>query len=88
MEMARDIVNKAKQIDGLITSLPGIDKTQEQQMDRIASLEVELKAVEKRHLDISREKDDVSRDLEEMINKYIPIYMPPPTLILILTDSL
>ncbi|KAI8996918.1 hypothetical protein BDB01DRAFT_769087 [Pilobolus umbonatus] len=40
-ELVADLVNKAKEIDALIEMLPGIDQTEEDQMNILQSLEIE-----------------------------------------------
>lgn len=68
-ELARDMVAKAKEIELLISSLPGFDQSEEQQLDRIRALDTQLREVEKRRQKTRQEKEQVTIQLEDMITQ-------------------
>jgi len=66
-ELARDLILKTKEIDLLIGSLPGIGVSEEQQIERLESLEGELQDVERRRKEAVSRKEKLQRRLDEVI---------------------
>ncbi|KAI9363155.1 hypothetical protein BD770DRAFT_380911 [Pilaira anomala] len=54
-ELASDLVKKAKEIDALIEVLPGIDQTEDEQIDILRSLEEENRIANEDYEDAVRE---------------------------------
>ncbi|KAI5814623.1 mediator complex, subunit Med21 [Pyronema omphalodes] len=68
-ELARDIIVKSKQIEVLITSLPGIGVSEEDQKNRLLNLEQQLKEAEAERLKAVEEKELARERLESVIVK-------------------
>lgn len=66
-ELARDLVMKTKQIEVLITSLPGIGISEEEQERRLRMLEAQLKEAEKERESAIREKEEARERLNEVL---------------------
>ncbi len=66
-ELARDLIVKEQQIEALISSLPGIGTSEQEQVERIAELERQLREVEKERKEAAKEKRDILRRLDERI---------------------
>ncbi|TPX14998.1 uncharacterized protein E0L32_004828 [Thyridium curvatum] len=67
LELARDLIYKEQQIEYLITTLPGIDNSEEDQEQYIKELEEELKVAEAQFQEASKEKDTILAKLDEII---------------------
>ncbi|KAK1143527.1 Mediator of RNA polymerase II transcription subunit 21 [Aspergillus melleus] len=66
-ELARDLVIKEQQIEYLISVLPGIDSSEEQQERRIKELEKELRGVEEEREERMRELGRLRKRLEGVL---------------------
>ncbi|KAI9044102.1 med21 domain-containing protein [Aspergillus affinis] len=66
-ELARDLVIKEQQIEYLISVLPGIDSSEEQQERRIKELEKELRGMEEEREERMRELGRLRRRLEGVL---------------------
>lgn len=66
-ELAKDLIVREQQIELLISSLPGLENTTEDQQKRIAELEEELKKEEAKRAEAVKEKDVMLQKLEEVI---------------------
>ncbi|OLL24265.1 Mediator of RNA polymerase II transcription subunit 21 [Neolecta irregularis DAH-3] len=69
-ELAKDIVSKAREIDLLIESLPGITATENEQMERIRNLQVELDKVQQEQKQVFSERDILRTRLDELITSF------------------
>ena len=61
------MIVREQQIELLISSLPGLENTTEDQQNRIAELEEDLKKEEKKRAEAVKEKDVLLQKLEEVI---------------------
>lgn len=68
-EMAKDLVAKEKQIEALITTLPGTDRSREQQEQRMQELNVQLEDMDRDLLEAANEKDVLLKKVEGAIWK-------------------
>jgi mediator of RNA polymerase II transcription subunit 21 len=66
-ELSRDLILKTKEIELLISSLPGIGVSEAQQLARLEKLEGELQAVEKRRREVMARKEELQQRLDEVI---------------------
>jgi mediator of RNA polymerase II transcription subunit 21 len=66
-EFARDIVIKQQQMEALIANLPGLNVSEEQQVERMKELERELEGLEGDRLEAVKEKEVLLRRVEEKI---------------------
>lgn len=66
-ELAQDLIIKEQQIEALISMLPGLDNSEEDQEDTIRQLEEELMAAEKKRKEAVKEKEAVLARLEGVI---------------------
>lgn len=66
-ELAQDIVIREQQIEMLISLLPGLESSEEDQTRAIKELEEELKEAEKQRQDAIREKEQVRMRIDEII---------------------
>jgi mediator of RNA polymerase II transcription subunit 21 len=66
-ELSRDLILKTKEIELLISSLPGIGVSEAQQITRLEKLEGELQAVEKRRKEVMARKEELQQRLDEVI---------------------
>jgi len=68
-ELARDLIVKSKQIEVLITTLPGIGVSEYDQQARLRSLEAQLKEAEEERVKSVQEKEDARVRLESVVVK-------------------
>ncbi|KAI5850956.1 mediator complex, subunit Med21 [Tricharina praecox] len=68
-ELARDLIIKSKQIEVLITTLPGIGVSEDDQQARLRSLEAQLKEAEEERVKSVQEKEDARVRLESVVVK-------------------
>jgi len=68
-ELARDLVIKSKQIEVLITTLPGIGVSEDDQQARLLSLEAQLKEAEEERVKSVQEKEEARVRLENVVVK-------------------
>ena len=66
-ELSRDMVFKEKQIEALISALPGLKNSEEEQLARMKELEAELDALEGEREEAVREKEALVKRVEEKI---------------------
>lgn len=66
-EFARDIVIKQQQVEALIANLPGLNVSEEQQIERMKQLEKELEGLEDERLQAVKEKEVLLKKVEEKI---------------------
>ncbi|MCJ1474454.1 RNA polymerase II mediator complex subunit [Lambiella insularis] len=66
-ELAHDLVLKQKQIEALINTLPGIEKSEEDQTRRIKELDVELRQMEEERREVVEEKERLLERVEAVI---------------------
>jgi mediator of RNA polymerase II transcription subunit 21 len=66
-EFARDIVIKQQQMEALIANLPGLNVSEEQQVERMKELERELEGLEGDRLEAVKEKEVLLKRVEEKI---------------------
>jgi len=69
VELARDLIFKSKQIEFLITSLPGIGVSEDEQQERLKNLETELKEAEEERCRAVREREKAAEDLDAVIRE-------------------
>ncbi|KAK4231313.1 mediator of RNA polymerase II transcription subunit 21 [Podospora fimiseda] len=67
LELARDLITKEQQIEYLISTLPGLDNSERDQMQMIRDLEEEIAAAEQQRLEAVKEKDEVLKKLDSLI---------------------
>ncbi|KAL8847505.1 MAG: hypothetical protein Q9221_007460 [Calogaya cf. arnoldii] len=68
-ELASDLVEKVKEIESLTGMLPGLDKSEENQVNRIRELEEVLRTVEDERRAAVSERDECLGRLEEVIGR-------------------
>lgn len=66
-ELAQDLIIREQQIEYLISKLPGLDHSEEDQEERIVELEKELKAAEEKRKVAVKEKEVILAKLDEVI---------------------
>ncbi|KAH7084327.1 mediator complex, subunit Med21 [Paraphoma chrysanthemicola] len=66
-EFARDVVLKQQQMEALIASLPGLNVSEEQQIERMKQLERELEELETERAQAVKEKEVLLRKVEDKI---------------------
>ncbi|KAH7377920.1 mediator complex, subunit Med21 [Phaeosphaeria sp. MPI-PUGE-AT-0046c] len=66
-EFAQDIVFKQQQVEVLIAGLPGLNVSEEQQIERMKQLEKELEGLEGDRLEAVKEKELLLNKVEEKI---------------------
>jgi mediator of RNA polymerase II transcription subunit 21 len=66
-EMSRDMVLKEQQLEVLIASLPGLNTSEGEQVERMKALEAELAGLEGERVEAVREREALVRRVEERI---------------------
>jgi len=66
-ELAQDLVVKEQQIELIISNLPGLKRSEQNQEEEIRLLEEELKLAEVRRMEAVKEKEAVLEKLEAVI---------------------
>ncbi|KAG9259257.1 RNA polymerase II transcription mediator [Emericellopsis atlantica] len=66
-ELSRDLITKEQQIEYLISMLPGLQNSEEDQEKSIKELEEDLKAAEAQRLEALKEKDEILAELDRVI---------------------
>tara|TARA_R110002003_G_scaffold105_3_gene8743 strand:+ start:14986 stop:15519 length:534 start_codon:yes stop_codon:yes gene_type:complete len=66
-EFARDVVLKQQQVEALIANLPGLNVSEEQQIERMKQLERELEELETERAQAVKEKEVLLRKVEDKI---------------------
>ncbi len=66
-ELAQDLILKEQQIEGLISTLPGLKNSEKEQEELIRQLEEELKVAEEERKAAVKEKEVVLARLESVI---------------------
>ncbi|KAL9600075.1 MAG: hypothetical protein Q9219_003445 [cf. Caloplaca sp. 3 TL-2023] len=66
-ELAGDLVLKVKEIEELVAVLPGLDKNEEVQRERIKELDLELKAAEAERKRAVEEREEWLERVEDAI---------------------
>jgi len=69
VELARDLIFKSKQIEFLITSLPGIGVSEDEQQERLKNLETELKEAEEERCRAVRDREEAAEKLDAVIRR-------------------
>ncbi|KAK4193947.1 mediator of RNA polymerase II transcription subunit 21 [Podospora australis] len=67
LELARDLITKEQQVEYLISTLPGLDNSERDQLQMIRELEDELEVAEKQRLEAVKERDEVLKRLDGLI---------------------
>jgi mediator of RNA polymerase II transcription subunit 21 len=67
VELSRDLIVKEQQIEVLISTLPGLDNSEEDQERNIRELEDDLKAAEAQRQEALKERDQILGDLDTVI---------------------
>ncbi len=67
LELARDLIYKEQQIEVLISSLPGLDNSEQDQERFIKELEEELRVAETQRQEAIREKDETLAKLNRVV---------------------
>lgn len=67
LELARDLITREQQIEYLISSLPGLDNSEHDQLQSIKELEEELMVAEKQRQEAVKEKDEVLVKLDQTL---------------------
>ena len=68
-ELSRDLIVKTKQIEVLITSLPGIGVSEEEQKERLRTLEEQLRDAEEERVRAALEREEARERLESVVVK-------------------
>ncbi|OBT54611.1 hypothetical protein VE04_05060 [Pseudogymnoascus sp. 24MN13] len=66
-ELAKDLIVREQQIELLISALPGLEHSEQNQQERIKALEEELEKEEKKRQAAVKEKDVLLAKLDEVI---------------------
>lgn len=67
VELSRDLIIKEQQMEVLISSLPGLDNSEQDQERYIRELEEDLKAAEAQRQEAIKEKEQLLSELDTVI---------------------
>ncbi|KAL7950356.1 mediator complex, subunit Med21 [Trichoderma barbatum] len=67
VELARDLIVKEQQIEVLISTLPGLDNSEQDQERHIKDLEEDLKTAEAQRVEALKERDHILKQLDGII---------------------
>lgn len=67
IELAQDLITKEQEIEALISMLPGLDNSEEDQERNIKELEEELKVAEAQRQEAIAERKETMANLDEFI---------------------
>ncbi|KAL7917486.1 CSE2 domain-containing protein [Trichoderma austrokoningii] len=67
LELSRDLIVREQQIEVLISTLPGLDNSQQDQERHIKDLEEDLKTAKTQRVEAMREKDNILTELDAII---------------------
>lgn len=67
VELARDLIVKEQQIEVLISTLPGLDNSEQDQERHIKDLEEDLKTAEAQRVEALKERDHILKQLDSTI---------------------
>ncbi|KAI6245102.1 Mediator of RNA polymerase II transcription subunit 21 [Erysiphe necator] len=67
LELAHDLIIKEQQIEALISVLPGLENSERDQEDILRSLDKELKSLESESVKAYTEKQELIKQLDEII---------------------
>lgn len=67
VELSRDLIVKEQQIEVLISTLPGLDNSEQDQERHIRDLEEDLKTAEAQRVEALREKELILTQLDAII---------------------
>ncbi|CAG9997784.1 unnamed protein product [Clonostachys byssicola] len=66
-ELSRDLITKEQQIEYLISMLPGLQNSEQDQERAIKELEEDLKAAESQRREALKERDQILAELDQVI---------------------
>lgn len=66
-ELSRDIITKEQHIEYLISTLPGLQNSEQDQEKYIKELEEDLKAAESQRQEALKERDQILAELDKVI---------------------
>lgn len=66
-ELSRDLITKEQQIEYLISMLPGLQNSEQDQERLIKELDEDLKAAESQRQEALRERDQILAELDTVI---------------------
>lgn len=67
LELARDLIVKEQQIEMLVSTLPGLENSEEDQERNIQELEEELRVAEAQRQEALRDKQEAQKRLDQVI---------------------
>jgi mediator of RNA polymerase II transcription subunit 21 len=67
LELARDLITKEQQIEYLVSTLPGLDNSERDQLQMIRDLEEEILAAEAQRMEAVKERDEVLGRLDGIL---------------------
>ncbi|KAK0391084.1 hypothetical protein NLU13_0586 [Sarocladium strictum] len=67
IELSRDLILKEQQIEVLVSTLPGLDNSEQDQERNIKELEEDLKAAEAQRQEALKERDQILAELDAVI---------------------
>ena len=67
VELSRDLILKEQQIEVLVSTLPGLDNSEQDQERNIKELEDDLKAAEAQRQEALKERDQILAELDAVI---------------------